>query len=136
MSRLVDPGPGEILDRLTILQLKLLYGWLKDQPTTHWAEEYVVLAERLPTVWKAPVWERLLELAAVNAALWQAEDDMRRLRNLPVGERAEWAGLFRRTWVQDTSIVGVKIQQLNDRRAALITLINTTAGIERPSDKL
>lgn len=122
MSRLHDPGPGEILDRLTILARKLVEGWLKRVTTAHWAEEYAALTAASPG-WTG-VLDLVLELAAVNAALWQAEDELRRLREQDVPHQGVGYRL------------AVRIQQLNDRRAELITLINTHAGINRGPEKL
>ncbi len=126
MSRLHNPGPGEILDRLIILALKSVHGGLRGTPTAHWQEELTELL-RLedPHNTRLPL---LLELAAVNAALWQAEDDIRRLL-----QAEESMGL---RGVEPASKIAFRIVRLNDRRAELVTLINCNAGVAAQSDKL
>lgn len=125
MSRLHDPGPGELHDRLTILQLKLVVAWLEGRDPSQWAEEYHALTERFKH-WR-PVQDQRMELAAINAILWQREDDLRRLSQEKHPDQG-WTGQVART--------GLQIQKLNDRRAALVTLINANAGVTRGSDKL
>lgn len=128
--RLIDPGPGDILDRLTILALKIVYGKQAGRSVDLWGVEYAALCNRVAdAAWIA----RLLELAAVNGALWQAEDEMRRLR-----QPFETPGIAQSSdrLVQDVASCGARIQTLNDRRAELITLINVNAGLDRPSDKV
>ena len=127
MTRLRDLGPGEILDRLTILALKIVHGRLKGIPVTHWEEERRALEGRLAAAFPLTATTDPMELAAVNAALWQAEDEMRRLRQIIQAYEA---------WTGEAARCGMQIQQLNDRRAVLITLINANAGLDRPSDKV
>jgi len=124
MSRLHNPGPGEILDRLTILALKIVHGQMAGRDITHWVEERDALDNlKVPNI---PIL-RVVELAAVNGALWQAEDDLRRERTAT------------EHYVSQTAVIAqtaIRIQQLNDRRAALVSLINVNAGVDRPPDKL
>lgn len=131
MSRLHNPGPGEILDRLTILALKVTYGKLAGIGTAHWTEEQTALADQL---WNTPPGAgasrirgvQWMELAAINAALWQAEDNLRRERDT-------------QAYVSQSVVIAqiaITIQKLNDRRAELVTLINANAGVGRPPDKL
>lgn len=136
MGRLHNPGPGEILDRLTILALKIVYGTQAGRDTTHWKAEQETLADTfwLGTPGTLTVRVRGLqwmELAAVNAAIWQAEDEMRGYRDSFIGDAPI---------PQDTQIAaglcGCRIQYLNDRRAELVTLINSNAGVDHPSDKV
>lgn len=130
MSRLHDPGPGEILDRLTILALKALYGKQAGRDTTEWVRETEALGKQISPDLSTRVLLQLLDLAAVNAALWQAEDDIRRYRTEGVQHRD---GV---TFHAEVGRCAMQIQALNDRRAELITLININTGIERPSDKV
>lgn len=127
MSRLHDPGPGDILDRLTILALKIVHGKQAGRDTAPWDAEF----GHLIAVHDGDAIAHLrmaqhLELGAVNSALWQAEDEMRECRRR-TGNAAYDAILLQTA----TSACGMKIQSLNDRRAALITLLN--GG---PSDKV
>lgn len=134
MSRLHNPGPGEILDRLSILALKVTYGKLAGKPIDHWQEETSALLTAVRKLYHdagatGPTDSTLLELAAVNGALWQAEDELRAYREdgKPASDYGTWGPIV------DCAF---RIQQLNDRRAELVTLINTNAGLDRPGDKL
>ena len=124
--KLHDPGPGEILDRLTILALKIVHGGQAGRDTTHWEYE----REQLYALLVAPkgvITLQLVEIAAVNAALWQAEDELRAWRRGDLmGDEANARGV---------GACGMRIQQLNDRRAELVTLINASAGRPAVSDK-
>lgn len=131
MSVLHNPGPGEILDRITILSLKLTYGALARHDLTQWQEElralWLLLA--VPHAWAVSAGLNYADLAAVNAALWQAEDHLRALR-------AEDPSIRLEEWTQDAQRTGFHIQSLNDRRADLVALINREAGLDRPQEKL
>lgn len=122
MSRLIDPGIGEITDRLTILTLKLLYGGLAGKEVSHFQAERTSLLAKIRSrnslngVW----FDQTLTLAAVNAALWQAEDELRihrEMQHLPIMDRS-------------ALICGIafRIQDLNDRRAGLVAEINKAVG--------
>lgn len=78
--------------------------------------------------WKIPT-DYAFELAAVNAALWQAEDRIRELR-----PRLEPLPPY--DPVKEAVQIAFRIADLNDRRATLVTLINTAAGLIRPQEKL
>lgn len=101
--RLLNPSPGEILDRMTILELKITFGHKKGVSTTHFEAEYAELQEALKG-WTDSLpesyyfdddngtnYQELMDkmamerngLAAVNALLWDAED---RVRLLPETE--------------------------------------------------
>lgn len=133
MSRLHNPGPGEILDRLTILALKITHGRLTGISLTHWEDELHALIAisggilHLGSEKDRTTYVHQLELAAVNGALWQEEDELRRLRLIAQAYEG---------WTGETARCGLRIQQLNDRRAELVTLINSNAGVNRPPDKL
>lgn len=132
MARLINPGTGEILDRLSILGLKLLYGGLAGKETKHFRDERNVLLTKLNAGdgITGPAMEHYIELAAVNAALWQAEDQLREYRDVPQTahvDMAHYALIVR---------CAFKIQQLNDRRAELISLINVNTGEAGGQEKL
>lgn len=132
--RLVNYGPGEITDRLTILALKILIGTEKGRPVDHFQTERTALLQQVRSRTLNGVWfEQQLELAAVNGQLWVAEDEMRRWRaSAGAGKAME----------QVSSNVGLiaalafRIQALNDRRAELVTLINVNAGEAGGLEKL
>jgi len=133
MSRLVNPGPGEITDRLTILALKLLFGAEAGKDCTLWSTERATLLGMIRTRTGNGKWfEAVLELAAVNAALWHAEDDLRDLRGEVDGLESSAAPVG---YLQ-AGRLAFRIQSLNDQRAALVERINRDAGEGGPSDKL
>jgi len=132
MSRLTNPGPGEITDRLTILALKLLFGAEAGKDCTLWSTERATLLGMIRTRTLNGKWfEAVLELAAVNAALWHAEDALRARRHVcEAGVGISAAG-----W-EAAATLAFRIQALNDQRAALVERINRDAGEGGPSDKL
>jgi len=136
MPRLVNIGAGEIVDRLTILALKILYAGQQGKPTEHFEQERNALLVMLRGRELNSGWfEHTIALAAVNGALWRVEDQMRELRNLPNGERAEWAG-FGQTFNERVVTTAFRIQELNDERARLVETINKLTGDHLGSEKL
>ena len=136
MPRLVNIGTGEIVDRLTILALKILYAGQQDKPVEHFTNEQHALLVMLRGKTLNGVWfEHAVGLGAVNGALWRVEDQMRELRNLPNGERAEWAG-FGQTFNERVVTTAFRIQELNDERARLVEAINKLTGDHLGSEKL
>lgn len=137
MSRLHDPGPGEILDRLTILALKITHAAMRRHPYGHWEQEQRILIPQ----WLAAIGpglgqgttEHCLELAAVNGALWALEDQIRQLRaEIQTGDARDIAKCY-----SQAGAIGLQISTLNDRRASLVTLINCNiTGAAAPSEKL
>lgn len=121
MSRLINPGLGDLLDRLTILALKILHKGAQD----HWVRERnALLAKVNGRGGHAGVTEALLELAAINAALWQATDDLRPYVGTQIDVHRAVAG-----------VLGLQILTLNDRRAALVDQINALVGEDRGGEK-
>lgn len=135
MSRLTDLGPGEVLDRLTILSLKIVHGRQKGIVTGLWEQERDKLLQLWPDLApKGIMAAHYLELAAVNAALWQAEDH---IRDLMEGYNHSTGGVpGGEPIMMQAGHVGFRIAKLNDRRVELVNLINMNAGMERPSDKV
>jgi hypothetical protein len=108
------------VDRVTILALKILVGVAAGKSVTHFETERERLISLLET--QSPVKVNLLlELAAVNALLWQAEDTLRAMRGVPEPDLAMVA------------TVAFRIQSLNDDRARVIAQIN---GADTPAEKL
>lgn len=124
--RLVNIGAGEIADRLTILALKIAYGLEGGKDVAHFIKERNALVVQFRNYELAPLAEALFELAAVNAMLWHAEDDLRELRDTPENP----------SWLSAAGAVGFRIQALNDRRAALVWTLNKAAGTDRGREKL
>jgi hypothetical protein len=120
----VEVGPGELLDRITILAIKA-------QKLGAAEKGAVVRAElwRLEQVWDAAVSDRpgLAELRdqlrQVNETLWQVEDELR---------AAERAGQFDAAFVERAR----QVYKLNDRRAGLKRRVDEILGWERTEPKV
>ena len=130
--RLINYGCGEMADRLTILALKLLVGKEQGKPTDHFRNERNALITQLNTRETCGPWlEHLFELSAVNAALWHAEDDLREL-----GKHYGAINHDRAFTDRPVADIALRIQALNDQRAALVGLINEKAGDGTTQEKL
>src|SRR5204862_3346551 len=106
VSRLLDPRLGEIVDRLTILGLKTLHGRQAGKPVAHFETEMQALVARFAGMGPMLGPLEVTELAAVNGALWQAEDDLRELR----------ANGVEQSTLVDAGRLAFRMQQLNDER--------------------
>lgn len=113
--RLIDPGAGEKLDRLTILALKIRHGREGGGTVNHFeAERAAILGSRSPSAAEAFLaLEAVIDLAVVNACLWQAEDALR-----------AYAPGFTEREAGEIARVALRIQRLNDERARLVEAIN------------
>lgn len=123
MSRLLNPGIGDICDRLTILELKLLHA-PADRSVDHFLQERNGLLTKVRAATLNGSWfERVLGLAAVNARLWQLEDEIR-------GYRLDWAGgiVSKEALMEDATKCAFAIAEMNDRRAQLVREINELTG--------
>lgn len=131
--RLVNPGTGEISDRLTILALKIRAGGDAGKDVTHFEVERAALLTKIHARTLNAQWfDAFVELGAVNAFLWQAEDDLRGHRaNLTPVDAKEGIRIY-----HTVAHLAVRIQELNDRRAALIEQINKEAGDPAEKEKL
>lgn len=119
MSPLLDPGLGDLLDRLTILLLKIKYGQRLKRPVEHFEVEYKAVRDRIGTFnghYREESRDRLLEL---NEGIWLATDQFRQATT-----NAQKAAL------------GMKMVDLNDRRASLIRVLNQAGGDTRPPEKV
>jgi hypothetical protein len=111
----IDVAPGEVIDRLTILELKLerIADPAKLEPVR---TEYQHLSAALAAAAAIPGGEALRsELKAVNAALWQVEDDLR---------DCERTKNFGPRFV----VLARSVYHHNDQRSALKRRINEAAG--------
>lgn len=136
---LLNPSPGEIIDRLTILELKIAFGGKKGMSTVHFEAEMIGLNERLKHFQDClnedlvygdaeeyqDIQDRIARsrnaLGAVNALLWQAEDNV---RATPDTEAFRLAGLCKR------------IAGWNDARAQHVQELNKLYGLETEPEKL
>ena len=130
MGRLLNPGLGELLDRSTILFLKIRHA-PAHQPTDHFdreAREVHTLAERylqgVPDTVAATIEQAREHLFDANHHLWHLEDLM-----------ASFAAVATPN-VHDCARTAVEIWRTNRRRNALIAEINTLAGTDRGPEKL
>lgn len=130
MPKLVNPGQGEIADRLTILALKILYGQQAGKPVEHFERERNALLPQCAV--KNGILTYVLELGAVNGALWQAEDFLREWRTEAQGRIADCDQALQ----EEIGGMAFRIQALNDRRAQLMTLINVQTGTHQGEEKL
>ena len=129
MTRLINFGTGEICDRLAILALKILHAQRSGHNVGHFQTEQaelLILIRDRPFV--GDVWRGMFALAAVNGALWTAEDQMRVLRGRTRG--VTFGG------PEDAvELCAFVIQDLNDRRSALVEGINRVTGEHDGSEK-
>ena len=133
MGRLTNPGIGDIVDRLTILSLKILSGTEQGKDTAHWRNEQVILLSQIRArTLDGPWFPLALDLAAVNGMLWHAEDDLRALRQIDLAQDSEAT----RQGEATAARTGFRIQELNDRRAGLIESINQISGDDPAPEKL
>ena len=128
--RCTNLGPGELADRLSILALKIAHGLQADRDVTHFINERNVLLVQLRAGSTDAGLEQLFELAAVNAMLWHAEDDLREYR-------ADFT-VNGATLPEALAVVAIafRIQSLNDRRAELVGTLNKLAGQDLGPEKL
>lgn len=124
---LLNPGCGEIVDRLTILSLKVLYGEAAGKSVAHFVNERNGLSVKLKGRELNGAWfEQVLQLGAVNAALWARTDEQRR-----------YLDQYHEPWTKERTLAaaecGVAIMRLNDERARLVRQINELSG-DLPKD--
>lgn len=122
MSKLINPGAGEITDRLMILSLKILFGIEAGKDVSHFHTEEVALLSQIRARTLNGKWfAHVPRLAAVNGMLWHAEDDLREMRKAPGGV----IGVVESGRI---ATLAFRIQSLNDLRAEIIAGINKDAG--------
>jgi predicted nucleic acid-binding Zn-ribbon protein len=123
MALLVEISAGELIDKITILEIKLEN--IKDpEKLAHVRHEYETLTATRQTA--LPQSEALAPLTQalkqVNAALWQIEDDIRALESAQ-NFGPEFIALAR------------AVYRTNDRRAALKREINALLGSDIVEEK-
>lgn len=120
---LMNPSLGELVDRKTILHLKIAAGERKNVKVAHFQKELELIEAALAD------WLRKTAgadrhaydaathgLAEVNLKLWHAEDEVRALERSQRDRLAELAKL---------------IPELNDRRAELVRQVNRVFGVDQ-----
>ncbi len=114
---LLHPSPGEVMDRLSILSLKICHGRSRQVAVAHWEAEQHALLEYLDhKPWWRPAEAHLFDLAAVNAHIWRLEEELRDLRLANVLD------------VRLAQIAS-DIQAWNDWRRDLIGQIDRSVGV-------
>ena len=131
MGRLLNPGLGELADRLTILELKLGHA-PPGVAVEHFREEHAQVQMRIDNLLKY-VRERLRIVAAIrnlkaqNAVLWELEDEMAIYARPEDGYTDNIAFAV--------AAVGVRIWKANQARNRIIAEINALAGTPRGAEK-
>lgn len=126
--KLVNPGAGDVCDRLTILELKILAASESGRDRDHWESERTALLTKIHARTLNAAWfDAVLALAAVNGMLWHAEDDLRAWRSPD--------HVYTMADLEQIRILAFRIQTLNDRRADLVHQINKEAGDGDAKDK-
>jgi hypothetical protein len=122
---ILNPTRGEILDRLSIVQRRLLEREVAGLPWDHVAQELEELLRALAADETTQQQIRLTSsLAAVNAALWERENRLRELIPKPTTNKLKpWSPEVE---AQDLAF---QIARLNDTRSGLIAEID---GVESP----
>jgi len=127
MPRLINYGIGEIVDRLSILALKILHAG--SRPTDHFVRERnALLAQLRGRTLNAAWFEHAVALGAVNAAIWSTEDELRGYREGDLSDSLTDLVPIRR--------IAFRLQALNDERSRLIEAINRLTGDHVGSEKL
>lgn len=110
-----DLSPGEIIDRLTILNLKIDAAGAKPmwaRQSAQWCEERGILEKVFAGAFpETPIQLARIGLAVINAQIWMMEDESR--RGADISHRS--------------------VQMLNDARMSTIKLINEVLGAESPA---
>jgi predicted nucleic acid-binding Zn-ribbon protein len=116
----LQPTVGELVDRRTILALKIHHGHKAGVDTAAWLAEQAEIEKHLSsrtaqfTAEQRQLLSRLSgTLQSINASLWAAEDEVRALAE---SEVAPLAALAKR------------IARLNDQRAQAVRELNRLAG--------
>lgn len=123
MTRLFNPAPGELIDRFTILVLKVNNCRKKNLNPYHFEEEAVEITKYITNKFPDLMLEKPSELRKqlhdVNANLWELEDKIRELH------KESKKDIMRIVEVSEM------IMRLNDQRAGLVRQINEALGIDQ-----
>src|ERR1035437_9975247 len=130
--RMLEPDIGEVLDRMSILQLKIDAGMKRAAATEGWDEELrqldVYLQKKI-TKWQAVATSSSTEdlgslnarLCIVNQKLWDAEDAIRTYHKIAMSLTA--------AQTNEVVALALRIADLNDVRADLVRGINGLFGV-------
>ncbi len=124
MSVKVDVSYGELLDKISILEIKRTNASAPDQRRnieTELAALFEARDRAIPD--GAPIGDLYIRLKEVNGRLWSVEDDLR---------DCERQGEFSAAFVE----LARSVYRLNDHRARLKRELNTVLGSELVEEKL
>ena len=132
MGRLLNPGVGDLVDRLTILRLKILQGIRRGDNHAHFLDEETqinMLLDRMGYPADNDVMLLGVKLQQCNAKLWELEDRM-----------ATYAQRENLTHVLTADALiadlAINIWRMNRERNTLIHEINKLAGTPYGPEKL
>lgn len=127
---LLAPSPGEVVDRQTILELKIAAAKKKNVAVHAFNEEFDQLQGYLErnslTSASAEYGSLYNQLKGVNTQLWNIEDEIR----LIIREAGDPSGLSADQKVQVCKI-SFDIPRLNDQRSELVQQINKLFNMHR-----
>jgi hypothetical protein len=116
---LLKPTLGELVDRLTILDLKISNGSNCSKPVAHFVEEHSLLQDYgLKTFGNNAPGKNYKRLYTINATLWELEDKIRILFKTRPNELSTIVSVSKR------------IHHLNDERAKVIHELNVSGGFK------
>lgn len=111
MGKLLDPDPGDVIDRVSILLLKILHAG--PSQTIGWQDELTHLRTTYPLMLTDTLLNAL-GVAAINGCVWEREEWIRDNAKME-NERVDWALCGE---------IAVKTRRLNDRKAEILRDLN------------
>ena len=123
MNISIEIGPGELLDRISILQIKLQRIGDEEKLKNISFEHAGLDAQKIALLLQYPsVSDWLSQLSRINALIWDLEESAR---------QAEREGLFGEEYIRDTR----EIHRLNDARARAKMAVNLLCESELIEEK-
>ena len=128
MARLINPGLGDYLDRLAILELKIQHA--PEDRADHFRREKAAVLTKIQGSSQVgfPI-EEYTALCVVNARIWRDEDKMADFAATTATD------LDLRT-AADAGYLGIDIWRLNRLRGKTVEAINAKVGDDRGQEKL
>jgi hypothetical protein len=120
----IEISPGELIDRITILQIRVRN--VTDphkQPRIRRELESLLSVRQHAIAARADLQDLFGELATVNEELWRIEDDLRLCER-----RSDFGASF--------VDLARSVYRLNDRRSRLKQSINEMLGVENAEEKI
>jgi Protein of unknown function (DUF4254) len=120
---LLHPTPGEMHDRLCVINLKILAFFEASKDTSRLKSEEIEIMSHLKSVEAMDGFflsDTLLDLVKVNSEIWAMEDEIRN-----AGEDT----------VEHLALIAKRIARYNDERNRLIREIDKAYGCENPVEE-